>query len=65
MTKRQTPSPVKQHSPWVTADFVAGRTTQLAEIRTSADTIYWLETRAANGGKTTLVAQKNAFPPVT
>ncbi|MEE8660730.1 Acylaminoacyl-peptidase [Acetobacteraceae bacterium EV16G] len=63
MTKRQTPSPVKQHSPWVTADFVAGRTTQLAEIRTSADTIYWLETRAANGGKTTLVAQKNAFPP--
>lgn len=63
MTKRQIPLPATGHSPWVTADFVAGRTTQLAEIRTFADTVYWLETRAAKGGKTTLVAQKNASPP--
>lgn len=63
MTKRQTPSSSSEISPWVTSALLAGRNTQLADVRTNADTIYWLETRAAGGGNTTLVAQKGAAPP--
>ncbi|XAO71140.1 MAG: hypothetical protein AAYR33_09185 [Acetobacteraceae bacterium] len=42
-----------------------GGTTQLAEIRTSADTVYWLETRVAKGGKQPSSRRKMRLRPET